>query len=70
MTKVQPDIQPTILSMPQLLARLGAVKRYGILKWIREGKFPKPLKPSGDMGHSYWRMADIVKWEAGEWKND
>lgn len=70
MNKTNADSQPTLLTMSQLLARLGAVKRHGVLKWIREGKFPRPLKPSGTVGHSYWRLADVMAWEAGKWKND
>ncbi len=69
MSKTKSIPQPTLLSMPQLLSRLGAVKRHGVLKWIREGKFPKPLKPSGAAGHAYWRTADVIAWEAGKWKS-
>lgn len=62
-----PETQ-TMISMPKLISRLD-MTRHGILKWVREGKFPKPLKPGGHYGHAYWRIEDVQKWERGEFKD-
>lgn len=76
MVKAKTDAAPvymaiiqTLITMKPLTARLG-VTRHCVYKWVRNNKFPKPLKPNGPMGHAYWRVEDVAKWEAGKWSND
>lgn len=36
------------------------VSRSTLWKWVREGKFPPPIKHSGV---TMWRLADVDAWE-------
>lgn len=61
-------VEPTLITIRPLAARLSC-SVHAIYKWVRNNKFPKPLKPNGPMGHAYWRIADVEDFEAGKWKS-
>ena len=44
------------------LAERYSVHRVTIWRWVREGKFPAPIKLTA--GCSRWRMADVERHEA------
>lgn len=57
----------TILTMLEVSTRLG-IGRHTIAKMVKDGKFPKPFKPTD--WRNYFVLSDIEKWERGEFKND
>jgi prophage regulatory protein len=50
-----------VLRLPDVLATVG-VKKSSIYKWIREGRFPAPVRlGENSVG---WREADVETWLA------
>lgn len=43
------------------IARRYSISRPTVWRWVKEGKFPKPLKLGG--GSSRWKLRDLEAWE-------
>lgn len=51
-----------LLRLTDVQAVVGGVSRATIYRWVDNGKFPAPLKPSG--GVNLWKRSDIDRWIA------
>ena len=52
---------PTAYMTVKQLADRYQVCNISVYRWVREGKFPKPIKL---VGATRWRMSDVLAWEA------
>lgn len=43
------------------IARRYSISRPTVWRWVKQGKFPKPLKLGG--GSSRWKLKDLEAWE-------
>lgn len=59
-TQPQPVFPRLFLSVKELSARYG-VTPVSIWRWVREGKFPAPVKLSGNA--TRWQIASIEQFE-------
>ncbi|WP_372614264.1 helix-turn-helix transcriptional regulator [Halomonas sp.] len=53
----------TWLSVKQLANRYGAHEAT-IWRWVREGRFPQPVKLAGNL--TRWSLADVESWEQAQ----
>lgn len=56
-----PDTLSKFLSDKEVAARLG-VSRQTVWRWVREGRFPSPVKIGPAAVR--WREAGVMAWEA------
>ena len=54
--------QERLLRLTDVQSVVGGVSRATIYRWVDNGKFPAPLKPSG--GVNLWKRSDIDTWIA------
>jgi prophage regulatory protein len=52
----------SLLRLTDVQSVVGGVSRATIYRWVDNGKFPAPLKPSG--GVNLWKRSDIDRWIA------
>lgn len=50
------------------LSEFLEVSRQTIWRWVREGKFPVPLKLGPNC--TRWKISDVKAWEAGKEANE
>ncbi len=61
--KAMPDEMRKMLKATEVAAREG-VGVSTIWRWVREGRFPAPIRPS--RGVTRWRVTDLERWESGD----
>ncbi|MBT5268252.1 MAG: AlpA family phage regulatory protein [Candidatus Marinimicrobia bacterium] len=54
--------QSNVYQSDKQVAYRFVVSRATIWRWVKEGKFPKPVKLSP--GCTRWKLSDVEQWEA------
>jgi prophage regulatory protein len=50
----------TLIRLAELRRRLGGVSRAAIYAWMRDGRFPRPVRLSSQV--VAWRERDVTEW--------
>lgn len=48
-----------MISSKDIMQKLG-ITRFTLYRWIKNGRFPKPIKPGG--GKQMWREETVSSW--------
>ncbi len=61
-----------LLSVKEVLKATGLSSRPYVWRRIKEGRFPAPVRISGDRKHQYFRQEEITAWMVAReiWKGD
>ena len=61
-----------LLSVKEVLKATGLSSRIYVWRLAKEGRFPAPVRISGDKKHRYFRQEQVIAWaaERAAWKRD
>ena len=65
MSEVTEQPIPRFLKLSQIIPGLIPVSKSTLLRWVRRGAFPSPIKLSTRL--RVWLEADVLAWMRGTW---